>query len=526
MQIQRSSLRLILRGFLKVCYSFRVENSSFDVVVIGGGPGGCEAARVLAGEGKRVALVEGHKVGGECLHYGCIPSKVFLHSSEVYAQMQKAAMFGVVIDGGGGGGGGRGESDGVAGGVRLDWKIMQERCAKVVSMLHRGLEGSLQRAGVTVISGVGRLVEPHRVEVRASDGSVASLQAEHVILASGSRAKLTGGVMIGGRVITNREIFSLPEKPESIVIVGGGTIGCEMASFFATIGTKVTLIEYGSRVLMREDEEISAEFVKLLTRLDVAVLCDTAVDGVDNGDDGVRVKVREVGAGDDESGGDGRAASGASGVTGEEKIIEASYALIATGRELNLDVADIAGIGVECDIKGVTTNKNMQTNLPHVYAIGDVAGKSLLAYSAEREGEIAAHHILGANIDGTYLEIDYASVPSVIFTHPEIASVGMSEARARMEGKDVIVKKALFAAHSKALIIGQRDGFVKVVVERGSLRVLGVHIIGPDATVMINKATLAVDQGLTVSAMLRAMAGHPVTEETMEEAFEMVVEEK
>lgn len=472
-----------------------METLTFDVGIIGSGPGGTEAARILAAKGMKVALVEESLVGGECLHWGCIPSKVYLHSAHLYQTMLKSgAAIGVVADA-----------------IRFDFSKLVERRVKVVGMLHRGLEQGLKTLGVTVVTGRGTLVSANVIRVKNAAGEESELNVKHVILATGSSPRVPDGVAIGGRVITNREVFTLTEAPKSLLITGGGTVGCEMASFFSNIGTKVTMVERGDRLLMHEDAEVATELVKLLGRNDVKVDFETNVKALVDTGSSVKVSLERAG--------------------GVMEEAEFDYALVAAGRSLNTNVCDWASVGIDVEEggRGVKANGFMQTSVPNVYAIGDLRGKVLLAYTAEREGEIAAYHILGHKMDGQMVEMNYVTVPSVIFTNPEIASVGLNEEKAiansLAEGSRIVVKKSTFATNSKALIMGERDGFVKVIADAASGQVLGVHIIGPDATTMIDKATLAIGQGVTAHAMLDAIAGHPVTSEALEEALEMVVEE-
>ncbi len=479
------------QGFFCFFIAHFMESLSFDVGIIGSGPGGCEAARMLAAAGLNVALIEQDLVGGECLHWGCIPSKVYLHSAHLYQTMLKGEALGVVADSG----------------VRFDFPKVCERRKKVVGMLHRGLENSLKTIGVTVIAGRGMLVGANTIRVVAKDGAESELNVKYVILATGSSPRVPDGVKVGGRIITNREVFLLEQQPKTMLITGGGTVGCEMASFFSSIGTAVTLIERGERLLAYEDGEVAAELVKLLGRHDVKVNLSTNVEGMNDTGSSVKAVLKH-----------------ADGVVEEA---EYDYALVAAGRSLNMNVCDWGSVGVNVmeGARGIVTNGYMQTSLPNVYAIGDLAGKVLLAYTAEREGQIAAYHILGKKAGGKMIEMNYAAVPSVIFTSPEIASVGLTEEKARAAGKNIVVKKSPFAMNSKALIMGERDGFVKVIADNDTGVVLGVHIIGPDATTMIDKATLAIREGVTAHTMLDAIAGHPVTSETLEEALEMLTED-
>ena len=246
---------IVLELFFLCYIALCMELLNFDVGIIGSGPGGTEAARILAAKGLKVALIEQDLVGGECLHWGCIPSKVYLHSAHLYQTMLKMGDgFGVVADG-----------------LKFDFAKLCERRVKVVGMLHRGLEQGLKTLGVTVIAGRGILVSAGVISVTAKDGTVSEIQVKHVILATGSSPRVPDGVNIGGRIITNREVFLLKEQPKKLLITGGGTVGCEMASFFSAIGTEVTMVERGERLLMHEDAEIAAELVKLLGRHDVKI---------------------------------------------------------------------------------------------------------------------------------------------------------------------------------------------------------------------------------------------------------------
>ncbi len=468
-----------------------MENLSFDGVIIGSGPGGCEAARVLAAHGAKVALIESSLVGGECLHWGCIPSKIYLHSAHLYQTMLKTGdACGVVAEGG----------------VRFDFAKLIERRKKLIGMLHRGLETSLKSAGVEIIMGKGRVVGLNSVKVTMADGSEQMLNSKHIVLATGSNARVPDGVKIGGRILTNREVFQLETQPKTLLITGGGTIGCEMASFFSSIGTSVILVEMGEKLLGREDAEISAEFLKLLTRGDVKVHLKTSVASMEDTGSGVKIVMEHE--------------------DGVREEVMVDYALSAAGRTLNTDVCDYEACGVTIENGKIVTNGFMQTSATNIYAIGDLAGKALLAYTAEREGEIAASHMLGTKFNGaTIQEMNYQIFPSVIFTLPEIASVGLTEEAARATGKNIIVKKSPFAANSKALAMGERDGFAKVIAESDTGIILGIHIIGPDATTTIDKATLALDLHITASQMLNTIVGHPVTSETLKAALKMVVGE-
>lgn len=453
--------RAIFEFLAFLCHNRPVEK--FDVVIIGGGPGGAKAARILGEAGKKVALIEQHLVGGECLHVGCIPSKVFLYSAELYEKAQRSSLFGVEV------------SD-----VKVDFAKLQERRKKVVEMLHRGLSTTLQKAGVTILHGRGEYIDSHTVQfVSAESGAAENIATDFIILAMGSAPAMIPGATLSSRILTNRTLFDLSELPQSILIVGGGSIGCEFASFFGAVGTKVTLIERAERILMLEDKDIASDFAKILARRNVDILTGTSLQSLT--DDGSHVKAVD------------------------EKGVEyvAPYALIAVGRKKQM-LSTMPDFG--------SVNEYMQTAVAeNVYAIGDVAGKWLLAYTADFEGEIAARHILGEkNV------MNLGAVPSTIFTSPEIASVGAKEE----DVPSAISGRANFSANAKALIEGDRDGFVKVVFDGGTRKLVGVHILGKHATLLIDKASLAVQEGMTPELFLRSVHGHPVLSEVLKEAVE------
>lgn len=442
----------------------------FDVAILGAGPGGVAAAKVLARNGRKVALIEQHLVGGECLHAGCIPSKVFLYSSELYEKIARAAVFGIET-----------------GEVRFQFSALLERKKRVVEMIYRGLTAGLEKLGVQIVKGRGILSDLHTVTVQGAADAAKQLSAENIILATGSGPAMFPGASPSNRILTNRTVFSLSEIPKSLLIIGSGATGCEFASFFSAVGTSVTLVERGEHILPHEDLEISSELHRLFTRRGVKILTNTSLSSVrDLGD---RVECDDL---------------------------SAEYALIAVGRKLNHDFGDFEKLGIEHTDRSIAVNGFLQTSQAHIYAIGDTIGKSLLAYTAEREGELASQHILGA----AHMPMDYSVIPNTIFTHPEIASVGLTEEAARGIRKNVVIGKALYAANSRALIEGDRDGFVKVVGDGDSGKILGVHIIGKYATLMIDKATLIISESLTVREFLKSLHGHPVISEVLKDAVQ------
>ncbi|MEK7545325.1 MAG: NAD(P)/FAD-dependent oxidoreductase [Patescibacteria group bacterium] len=397
---------------------------NFDVIVLGGGPGGAKAAKFLAEHGKKVALVEQHLVGGECLHYGCIPSKVFLYSAELFEKFQKISQFGIEM----------------TGEVKLNFSALLERKKKVVEMLHRGLSASIEKSGVQILKGRG-IVASDGTSVTLENGE--TLSAPHIVMATGSEPVVFSGM--SGH--TNRTIFDLTELPKSIVIVGGGVSGCEFASFFAAFGVTTTIVEKGERILPSEDPEISMEMTKLFARKNVKVL---------------------------------------TGISYSAEAFPADCTLFCVGRKVANEFP------------------------PSVIVIGDAAKKSMLAYTAEKEGENAAKKILGISCEEDFIW------PNTIFTHPEIASVGAKES----DVPGALIGRATFAGNARALIEGERDGFVKVLIDPKTHAMLGAHVIGKNATLIIDKATLVVSEKISAEKFLNALHGHPVMSEVLKEAIE------
>lgn len=440
--------------------NWRKKNmEKFDVIIIGGGPGGCRAARLLAEAGKSVALISDN-LGGECLHFGCIPTKTYLWSAELFEKISMAADFGIDLQN-----------------AALNWPRMQERRREVVSKLQKGLRFTLDRAGVKIIEGCGKLVDSNTVWIASSPRQTSglSMTSDFIILATGSEAFKPAGFE---NALTNHEILDLKAKPETLLIIGGGAVGVEFASIFAALGTKVTIAERAERLLPNEDSEISRELERVFARKNISILKNTAM--------------------------------------APEKLSQFQNTLVAVGRRPTTKTLGLENAGVRFSDHGVETNNFLQTNIQNIFAIGDVAGKMLLAYSAEREAEIAAQKILGKNPE----PVRYETVPSTIFSLPEVASVGISEDEAKKRGLEYAVGKAAVSANAKALILGSRDGFAKIIIEKKSGKILGVHIIGEKATELIAEASLALTLNLTLDSFEKNIHSHPILGEILRDACE------
>ncbi|MYT18448.1 dihydrolipoamide dehydrogenase [Streptomyces sp. SceaMP-e96] len=490
-------------------------NQHFDVLVIGGGPGGYVAAIRAAQLGRTVALVDKERLGGVCLNWGCIPTKAMLRSAEVLETVRGAEEFGVLAEG-----------------VRLDYSAVLKRKDGIVSRLTDGIAHLLKANGVTVVNGHARFTDPHTVAVHESgpsplgeDGPLyatpptpqparETLSADDIIIATGSQPlmpDLPGSDLPG--VITSDGAFLLPEVPARAVVVGGSAVGAEWASLFRTFGAEVTLVEMAPTLLPAEDAEIGRTLTRSFTKQGIKVLTRhtvTAIEGQGEGDG--------EGEGEGEGEGDGvqlRAlVTDANGQPVE--TLPADIVLFGVGRRPNTAGLDLEKAGVHTDDRGyIPVTDRLRTNIPHISAIGDVTGRIQLAHVASHQALVAASVVSGHDE-----RIDYRAVPAATFTRPEVASVGLTEAQAREAGHETTTARFPFAALGRAHAYGATDGMVKVVADRSSGAVLGTHIIGPGASDLIAEAALAVTHGLTLTGLADTIHAHPTLgEATMEAAM-------
>ncbi|HLJ58583.1 MAG TPA: dihydrolipoyl dehydrogenase [bacterium] len=451
---------------------------SFDLVVIGGGPAGYVGAIRATQLGLRTAIVEREKVGGTCLHVGCIPTKVLLHTAELLEEMRGASEMGIVADG-----------------VRLDYGLVQKRKDRVVTTNFRGVEYLMRKHKIAVFSGEGRLGSPTRVHVSASDGSETDLDARHVLVATGSRPRSLPGVQIDNdRILDSTGALRLPSVPRSVAILGAGAVGTEFASVFAAFGAEVTLVELLPSVLPLEDEEVSAVVAKALERRGVKVRTGTAVTGAAAAGGGVRVMMR---AGD-----------------GPEESVETEYVLVAVGRAPITEGVGLDAVGVAVGRGGITVDAQMRTSVPSIYAAGDVVGGLLLAHVASAEAEVAVEAIAGH----APRPVDPLLMPRATYSIPQVASVGLTEKQARDGGHDVAVGRFPFTANARATILGSRDGLVKIVADRALGEILGVHLVGPHVTELLPEGVLGRALEATVVEIGQAVHAHPTLSEAVREA--------
>ena len=460
------------------------EPSRYDVVILGSGPGGYVAA-IRAGQlGLKTAVVEKDpRLGGACLHVGCIPTKALLFNAEVLDLFRNATSYGINCQG-----------------FSLDWAAVQARKDRIVRKLSQGIEYLFKKNKVEWIAGRGSIAGPGSVEVETADGKTARVETKHIVLATGSEAKLLPGMEADeNAVLTNREVLDLKEIPKSMVIVGAGAVGVEFASLFSRFGTKVTLVEMLPRIVPLEDEEVSQELAKAFKKQGIAVSSGATVSQITNTGNTVAV--------------------GFSTSDGHEQQVQAEKLLVAVGRAPNTQGVGLENTRANVEKGFVKTNHFLETEEPRLYAIGDiVAGSPLLAHVAEAEGIVAVTHASGKAVE----PINYRQIPNCTYCEPQVASVGLSERQAREEGRAVKVGKFPFAANSKAAILGRGEGFVKIVSEEHYGEILGVHIIGPSATEMIAEAVMAMRLEGTVLDLAHTVHAHPTLSESMLEAAHAV----
>ncbi|WP_374720949.1 dihydrolipoyl dehydrogenase [Peribacillus tepidiphilus] len=459
----------------------------YDLVVLGGGTGGYVAAIRASQLGLKTAVVEKSKLGGTCLHKGCIPSKALLRSAEVYHQAKNSEAYGVLTSN-----------------VELDFTKVQDRKNTIINQLHRGVQHLMKQGKIDVYEGTGRIMGPSifspmpgTISVEMNDGSENEmLIPKNVLIATGSRPRTLPGLEIDGEyVMTSDEALSLEALPNSILIVGGGVIGIEWASMLNDFGVEVTVIEYADRIIPTEDKEISKEMQRVLKKKGIKFVTGAKVlpETLEKGDGIVTVSAE---------------------VKGETKAFSAEKMLVSVGRQANVEGIGLENTEIVIDKGYIVTNEFYQTKETHIYAIGDCIGGLQLAHVASHEGIVAVEHIAGKNPR----KLDYTLISKCIYSSPEAASVGLTEDEAKEKGHNVKVGKFSFKAIGKALVFGESDGFVKIVADQDTDDILGVHMIGPHVTDMISEAGLAKVLDATPWEIAHTIHPHPTLSEAIGEA--------
>jgi dihydrolipoamide dehydrogenase len=452
---------------------------AFDLVVLGGGTGGYTAAIRAAQLGLVAAIVEEDKVGGVCLHRGCIPTKVMLESAEALSLMRRSKKLGIEAEN-----------------IRLDFSLVARRQREVVEGLHKNLQNLIRKHRIEIIAGRGRFISPTEIAV---DGGERKLSARHVIIATGSRSKdLPGLTCDGQHVLTSDHALALEALPESVVIVGAGSVGMEFASAYLDFGCQVSLVEMMPNLLPLEDSDLGAGIGRLLAQRGASVLTGTRVlaDSIRVYDDAVEVPVEGE---------------------GEKSVLRGQKVLVAVGRRGNVEDLGLEKTGVQTESGFVRVDERMRTAEPNVYAVGDVAGGLLLAHVAAAEGVLAAEVIAGQKPE----PIDYRRMPRVVYTRPHVAAVGLTEAEAKAQGRQVKLGRFPFRYNAMALIRDEPDGFVKVVTDVESGDLLGVHILGSGADEIIGQGALARWLDASAWEVAASVRPHPSLSEALGEALEL-----
>jgi len=452
-------------------------DQAYDVTIIGAGPGGYVAAIRAAQLGLKVALVEKEHLGGVCLNWGCIPTKALLRNAEVISLLERGKEFGFTVTG-----------------LEVDFGAAVDRSRKVSARLVKGIGALMRKNEVEVIEGTAVLRSPNAVQVTLNDGGTRTLETRNVVIATGGQARAIPGIEIDGeRVLTYREAIVLRELPASAIVVGAGPIGMEFAHIWRSYGAEVTVVEMLPHALPLEDEEISNEVERAFKRRKVRLLTSTRVQGLETTADGVRVSVA------DEEG---------------EQVLEAERALVAIGVRPNSENLGLEQIGVQMERGNILVDASLRTNMPGIYAIGDVTGKLALAHVASAQGIVAAETIAGVET----IELDYEAMPRCTYCHPQVASFGITEAQATQRGYEIKVGKFPFLASGKALGLGDYSGFVKIVADAVSGEILGGHLVGPEVTELLPELVLARDWELTPEEIARTVHAHPTLSEALMEA--------
>ncbi|MEP7273322.1 MAG: dihydrolipoyl dehydrogenase [Acidobacteriota bacterium] len=460
-----------------------MADTTFDVTVIGAGPGGYVAAIRAAQVGLKTAIIEKDKdLGGTCLLRGCIPTKELLHSAHVYELIRDSEEFGVSVEG-----------------IKLHFDAVMKRKNKIVGGLSKGVEFLMKKNKITVFKGTGRLEGKGRVTVTDASGKVQDVATRNVIIATGSEPRLLPGVEVQApHIVTSDELLEIKTVPKSLVVLGAGAVGVEFASVFKRFGSEVTIIELLPRLVPVEDEEVSAELQKAFRKRGIKAMTNTRFESARVVDNEVEITYLDA--------------------DGKSGTLKAETLLVAVGRRPYTEGLGLENTKAVVDRGYIKIDEYLRTAEPNVYAIGDVVPTPWLAHVASKEGCVAAEHIAGRNPQ----PLNYNRVPNCTYCEPEIGSVGLSEAKAREQGHDVKVGKFPFSALAKAKILGETEGFVKVVTETKYDEVLGVHIIGPHATDLLAEACVALGLEATAEELGRIMHAHPTLSEAVMEAAEAV----
>ena len=450
------------------------------IAVIGGGPGGYVAAIKAAMLGGDVTVIEKKKVGGTCLNVGCIPTKALLASSSMLMNIKEAKNFGINIDGK----------------VNADFSAVMSRKDKIVDQLISGIEFLFDKRGINLVNGFGKLIDKNTIEVTKEDGEIEIIKADKIILANGSVPIVPPMFPYDKkRIITSDEVLGLSELPESMLIIGGGVIGCEIGQFFSTLGTEVTIVQRGEQLLPFEDKDVVKQLQRQFKKDKIKVLLNSGVDSCEVvGDEVVST-------------------------LSDGKKVNTQYVLVAIGRRPNIENSGIEELGIELNRGKIVVNENLETSVEGIYAIGDLINTPMLAHVASKEGIIAVENAFGKS-----KTVDYTAVPRCVYTEPEVAAVGKTQKQLDAEGVEYNVGQFEFRGLGKAQDIGHTQGFIKVLADSED-KIVGASVVGPHATDLLTELSLAVHLGLTVEQVGDVIHAHPTLSEGLMEALHDVHDE-
>lgn len=451
---------------------------SCDLTVIGAGPGGYVAAIYAAKKGLKTVIIEKENLGGTCLNVGCIPTKALVRSSEVFDDIKHGEDFGIIIPN-----------------AEVDMDKVIKRKDKIVNKLTSGIDFLLEKNSVEKITGLGEILDKNKIFVKGKREEV-TINTKNIIIATGSKiANLNIEGFSGDKVLNSTEALSMKELPEKMVIIGGGVIGMEFAFIYANFGVEVMVVEYMPKILCTMDEDVIEEVKAIGEEKGIKFFTSSKVTSIKNSEDGKAIVCFES--------------------NGEEKFITCDKALVAIGREPNLEGLNVEKIGLELNSngRGIKANESLRTNIENIYAIGDVNNKIGLAHVASHGAMVAVDNILGEK-----KEMDYSAVPSVVYTTPEVATVGITEKTALEQGIAIKIGKFPFMANGKALTYGEERGFVKIIKDANSNKFIGASIVGPHASDLIGTLTLAIKNNLSQEQIKETIFAHPTTSEAIHEA--------
>jgi len=450
---------------------------SYDVAIIGSGPGGYVAAIRAAQLNLKTVLIERERLGGICLNWGCIPTKALLKNAEVYSTLKHAKDFGFSIEN-----------------ISFDFSKIIERSRKVAETNSKGVEFLMRKNKIDVVFGEATLYGTSEIGVTAQDGKTSEIKAKHIIIATGGRPRSIPNVKFDGEhIIEYRKAMTLTKQPESMIIIGAGAIGVEFAYFYNEMGTKVTLVEMLEHILPIEDKEITDLLTKNFKRNKIDIHTSTKVESVKKKGKGVEVEL-----------------SG----NGKTKVVKADTALVAVGIQGNVEHLGLEDVGVKVERGFIPVNQWYETNIKGIYAIGDITGPPLLAHVASHEGIVCIEKIAGIETH----PIDYDAIPGCTYSQPQVASIGITEEKAKESGYDIQIGRFPYAASGKARAIGERDGLVKLIFNKKYGELLGAHIIGAEATELIAELGIAKTLESTPLELSKTMHAHPTLSEMIMEA--------